>query len=541
MNITDFSGFNTSASESPVSFITQPVYQGTIVSEQSDDFIIPDYISDVKRAINLSCELRMNENYYSDGRIECSGEVLYVILLMTEDGSYRSVSFSTPYSKSEETSECSSPSLFISGKLDNSSCRLINPRKLNLRSKVVLDVKLMGKRGISPLIEGRISPEEESGIEYDVKNIQTISVHHLSQEKAAISEDIEIDDSLPAISEILYCGINMIPSETRLSSDHINVNSEAETVIVYTSDSGEIRSFVKHFPLSSSVPSDIGGEDYEFLPSFSVSDIKTSVQNNSYGERRIIELDFNCAVSLLCIANENCNIISDCYSTISDCVSRCSDNDVYSMKRVINSNFSVDAHQSRAELNIPTDAQALYTSASMCISSVTYDSQKNRVVIEGETNASMIYSGSENGTGQVSFTSPFKYETDCGNINGTFGCCMSEIKASNVRGRMDAGGVYCDLEAIISLVVTEKNSEHMVEGIVIDSSQAAKNGKNSDRPSVLLYYPSRGERLWDIAKKYNTTKEALIEANNLTGNNIGNERVILIPKPQKKAVYSKVI
>ena len=68
------------------------------------------------------------------------------------------------------------------------------------------------------------------------------------------------------------------------------------------------------------------------------------------------------------------------------------------------------------------------------------------------------------------------------------------------------------------------------------------NPINISDSSVLLYYPENGEKLWDIAKKYNSTSDSIISANDLKNTDDCSAKVLLIPKRSRKApVFSKII
>ena len=50
------------------------------------------------------------------------------------------------------------------------------------------------------------------------------------------------------------------------------------------------------------------------------------------------------------------------------------------------------------------------------------------------------------------------------------------------------------------------------------------------RPSVILRLAGTNESLWDIAKAYSTTKQAILEANELSGQEEIAGKMLLIPK-----------
>ena len=45
----------------------------------------------------------------------------------------------------------------------------------------------------------------------------------------------------------------------------------------------------------------------------------------------------------------------------------------------------------------------------------------------------------------------------------------------------------------------------------------------------MIYYPAKDEKLWGIAKKYNTTEDAIRRANGITGD-YATGNMIVVPK-----------
>ena len=49
------------------------------------------------------------------------------------------------------------------------------------------------------------------------------------------------------------------------------------------------------------------------------------------------------------------------------------------------------------------------------------------------------------------------------------------------------------------------------------------------RPALTLYYCSKGEKVWDIAKKYCTTVDALCRENGIEGDKVTEAKMLMIP------------
>lgn len=534
MNTLDLTDFQFDAVNDAAKYLTQPVYSGKLTAELSDELILPDYIADAKKIIGVFAEIRGAEDEAADGKLQCTGEVDYTALIQTEENAYKSVSLTVPYEKSVEYAECSDPIPAVFTSLTGVQCRLLSPRKLSFRSKAECEARVYGRVPVEPKIGGAKSGEDEFHIERDLLSIETMNLKVYAAQRASFSEDIEIDTSAPAVSDILYCGVEVYTSELRPAQDKIQLNAEAEVTAIYTDDGGELRSASKRLPLTFTVEA----ADSDAIPLISVCGVRYTVENNGYGERRIIELDFNADVRLLCAENKSTEVIRDCYSTAAECTAGYFDAGLYTIRRMINTSFSYDARISRSELTLPENPRPVSTFADMKISEAVYDAQRGRATLSGEADIHMLVAG-EGGAVEIAYSSPFKYECDCGEVCGEFGC-FALVKATNIRGRIDGGGVYCDLEAAVTMTITDKKSERIVGEIRLGEAKKS----DETRPGVLLYYPSRGERLWEIAKRYNTTRQAVTAANNLTGDAINGERVIMIPRKGEKAkepVYTKII
>ena len=79
--------------------------------------------------------------------------------------------------------------------------------------------------------------------------------------------------------------------------------------------------------------------------------------------------------------------------------------------------------------------------------------------------------------------------------------------------------------AVCGFVFCEKEKSVITE-IDIDKSRA----KTIKTASLTVYFAECDESLWNIAEKYNTTVEAIMRENHLTGNTTEKKCKLLIPK-----------
>ena len=66
----------------------------------------------------------------------------------------------------------------------------------------------------------------------------------------------------------------------------------------------------------------------------------------------------------------------------------------------------------------------------------------------------------------------------------------------------------------------------VIENKIYDSIKKERDGDYA----VKLYYGTENEEIWDIAKRYSTVVDAVLEENELAGDRLENGGMLLIPR-----------
>ena len=77
--------------------ISVPVCEKTVVTELSDDLILPDYRPEIRRLLRISASLPTPSPYVSSDMAEFSGDVIYSILYVGGDGKLASAELTAVY------------------------------------------------------------------------------------------------------------------------------------------------------------------------------------------------------------------------------------------------------------------------------------------------------------------------------------------------------------------------------------------------------------------------------------------------------------
>ncbi len=109
--------------------------------------------------------------------------------------------------------------------------------------------------------------------------------------------------------------------------------------------------------------------------------------------------------------------------------------------------------------------------------------------------------------------------------NAADGDCQCSLTPTNVVYSLGRG----DLEIKSELNVRADLIERSVCDVITEAELGDKLVSKYSNSSVVIYRAGAGERLWDIAKNYNTSVEAIAELNALSGEQLEADRTVVIP------------
>ena len=87
-------------------------------------------------------------------------------------------------------------------------------------------------------------------------------------------------------------------------------------------------------------------------------------------------------------------------------------------------------------------------------------------------------------------------------------------------------GVEVKAEMDVNAPVYEVTSTPVLVSVEPDEN---KKKDKSKRASLIIYYAGDGEKIWDIARKYNTSVEAIQKENDMAGEEMEGRGMLLIP------------
>lgn len=553
----DFSALTLNDDKKENGGVCVPVFDSVLTNELSDDFILPDTMPDISKILRVRSSPRLIGSVCDGGRLEYEGSCSYGVLYLADDKTVKCAAFSSQFTgssaiSSEASSDGGELGVHISPQIASCACRMLNPRKLNLKTRLETSATVMDKRSCESKLDGQHSLEDEVNLERDNADVESAVISCVSENSCKASGDIELDGTFPQIAELITCDVLIFMYECKYSSDKLQCRGDAVANVIYSGDDGSVVSVTRRLPVSCQVDCEGISDGVECTARAYAGEIRSEAAPNSYGEKRVIQLDMDYSVFILAARNTTCEITRDAYSTEFECSLTTEKLPLTVLNRVICGNFSVNLMKSREELSTASAAQTasnapdaaktaagiLDASASAKITSVRLDPMRMKLICEGTIEVCMVTLSDGGDMGQLCFSEPIKAEFDGSDVDEDFGY-NAETYVIASKGRLDTANLYGDFEVAVVMSVFGRRETQVVTSIALDRSVSCI----SSEPSPLtLYYPEKGETLWNIAKHYHTTRHAIETANSLPENPPKiDANVLIIPRRSSKSLYSDVI
>lgn len=493
--------------------LQRELYDGTERAEVSGDFILPDSMEDAKSVLHVSAATRRKDVFLSENRLEYEGEINYDVLYLSESGEIGHLNYKSDFNGGVNIKGVNSDSTAVLSFLPPSvTARLSNPRRVGIRTKLPVHIRAYENdrdEGDGGIPDGEVEKREES--------VGSLCVCCAGDKGIGVSEDIVIPSDKDEIDTLAAIYAKPVVTELRASDGKVVFRGEINITLLYKTTDGEYESFSKKIPVSHIIQTDGAEDGDECKGEIVVYDMNSEVSGDVNGDKRVVELDFLYDIYACCMRNREENIVTDVYFLDKNCQNEYKPIKFKSLEKMITMNTTVSG---KTESDGKKVRRILFATCDAEDCECKYDG--NRVICSGNVmfNCVALY---DDGVGEMSSSLPFKAESEAVKLSQN-AQLFAQCRTSEAKVWADGENVYGNTEAYITVEVIETDEKN-----VLSACTAGEDAGEVILP-LTLYYPTKDDSLWSVAKKYHTKISDIISANSLNGTDISSRNVIVIPK-----------
>lgn len=495
------------------------------VQEQSVelDCILPDYYPDIFRLIKCRLEPMIVSCSVSGDKLCYDLAVCIKILYCSEgSGAVNCVEQKMNYSKTVDLGKTvENPEIVLRPKTDYVNCRAVNQRRLDLRGAVSVKIRACHEQKQNIICDayGMNVQLKKTPFEHASKKI-------FAEKRVTVTEEIDLGYSKPEVISIIRSDA-VIPSfDKKIIANKVMVKGEAQVNLLYScqkdgADSLEAMQFTVPF----SQIMDMNGIDDRFESIADVTPISCEIipKANADGENKLLECELMLLINCIAARNAIADIVTDAYSTTYPCECEFSNARIEKFPRQF-----CESHLSRASVEYKDgNIERIYDVWSK-INNITSRilSDKGQIEIMGSVLYLVLAKNDQGVPVMLESEIPFEHVIDVGRVSpysifdakAAVVSCSYNLVSTNV--------VELKSEIKITGMLREITEAKIVSEISVDGTKSkAREGDYA----LKLYFADEGEEVWDIAKKYSTSVNAIMEENELESEVLSQHGMILIP------------
>ena len=462
------------------------------------EYILPDYKGDIKRVLTASAKGQNDGKFVGEDGVEVSGNVIFDVIYLDANGEVSEFNTNGEYTSIMNFDMSGYDNSLLESTVTSFNYRVTGPRKISLKAKILnsLDVNFTD--------EGEKCDFE--GAECEKTSLLSYCPIFAEKRENEYNEDFNLDERGEGNIEIISSFGNVKILSAEVGENYVNIKGEYIIGAIVKENEDNVFVIKKSIPFDERV--DVEGV-YEGMPTVVSGTVTTLNVSMKDDLSRGLNLNFTSDLAVKVGKNKEKEIVSDGYYENYNSVAE------YEMQNV----KSVEGMEQRLEsVSFFFDNEKLGNSEIRDILALNAQVQ-NYELVSGELTGNIAFSGvaceinddGESVYSPLKLTTPFTLKVAEGNLrcNGTER--EYSLKVVDTDFTVGDGGVYFT-------VLLEVKEENYKASSVKKLKSLEKSGEEyqKDKSVYTVYFPEKNETLFEVAKKFSSTRERLARDNSLT-------------------------
>ncbi len=498
--------------------ISELMFENTSEQSVDGDITLPDYCPDIKRILKCMVTPCIISEQCVGDRVTIDANALVQVVYVDDSNNIFCYDKTFPFSKNIETGkQFDNPVLEVRMKTAYANTRAVSQRRIDIHASVAVSVSVTVKKEIEVMTDA-----ENCGIQL-LKNFNSASdfIGH-TVKTFTLNEVMEISKSKSPIRQIIRQKAVPIITEVKVIANKLLLKGEVSVSVLYCVDTkeGGYEFFENSLPVSQIIELDGIDENSDYSVRTSVSSVNILPKSNSSGEKKLLDVNVNICAVIKADKKVDVPLPSDCYSTLYNVNS---EKKLITFDKIFNKTDDLIMVKKTEEFSNTSISEVINVWCDDVVT--TYSCVGDELKIIGSTNVSIL---GKDDSGQpfyaertITFEKSKNIEGSCKDI-----ICNSDGVVSAIGFVLaDMNKIDLRVEVRLNTIISKRNTAEIITDISCD-----KKMKEKKCSALTVYFTEDGEILWNIARKYNTTVDAIISENDIRDNNISEKCMLLIPR-----------
>ncbi len=493
------------------------------------DIIVPDVNPDISEILENEANIVIDKINVSENRINYIGKLEVQILYSakgenTQIYSMNSVIPIDDFINVEGVNEQMWAEIVPT--IQNIDYSILNDRKISTRS--IININAYGQNQVETSFV--VDTDELSPKQVKKSLIQVNKMVDKTSDRFIVKDQLLVTQSSNNIKSILRKDAKIINKDFKCVNGKVYVSAEVLVSVLYKGDSKEsiIEILEKEISFNGYIEVSGSREDMYAQADLNISEFICEIKPDEDGEDRVVDVEIsifaNCKVS----KEEEISVLEDGYIIGKELLIEKKE---IKYPKLICRNKNQSTIKEIISVTGEDVMQVFKVTANSVIEDITIND--DRLICEGIINVSVLYIAQNDDNPLCAYKTilPFRQVIEVrgakANMNKKVTSCVDHIGFNMLSDK------EIELRVLVSFSaeIIEINTKNIVTNIqVLDKTKESIE----KMPSMVIYVVQKNDKLWDIAKKYNTDIDDIVDVNAI-------ENPDLIYEGQKLLVLKKII
>lgn len=503
--------------------IDQVIGKDQIEALVEGEIRVPENKPSINKILTIDGDTEVTEVRISQDKVTVNGLVKFKVLYSADDEKQpiHSIEASTDFREEIEIQGAVEEMIAdIKSNIEHIDFRLLNESSISVKTVLEIEGKVQSDNNIDIVKE----VTGAQGLQVLKEKIKYNDIVGINKSSTIIKEAFELEEDMPDILDILRVDVKSYEKEIKVVDGKVIVAGMVEASIMYFGDDEENQiNYINHdIPFTHFVEVPGAVKDMKCNLKLCAEDSYYDIKEDINGSIRIIDLESIVKINAKVYEQKEKEVTVDTYSTnkkfnvVKQEVDITENIDHAEIKETVKGTIEVgedDFIRNIYNLN----AKPVITD---------YRMVEGKVIIEGLLYVNSLYlSGSTEEIKNVSEEVPYKFYVDIENIDKGIELDIDNALENLNYNKKDSRAI--EIEADVKTLVSINRIKRF--NIVTEAEELEEDIDRKTRSSITIYVVQKDDTLWDIAKRYNTTIEEIIETNEIVSpdNIMPGEKIII--------------
>lgn len=477
-----------------------------------DDIIVPDIKPDIEEILQTNGKFYLSEKEIAGDKLKFKGNMKITILYLAQDGENPVQSLEGNFLVDDymNMNELTKDSMIhFTCSIEDIKVEMLNGRKVHIR--IIMEVKAKAdvwedKELVTDVLGGKNMQVQKETCE--IRQFVTDQV-----ERIIVKDEIAVPSGKPNIHEILWNSISVKNKEVKLLDDKIIVKGDLGLSLIYIGEYDEkpVELMESEIPFNGIIECSGCSPDMFSDVDMEISNQYIQVKPDLDGEDRLFEIEVVAEINIQLYTESKIEMVNDIQEPFKR--AHMEKEEVPYQKTICKNQAQVVTKENiTIDDNYP-DVMQIYSAVAVPkIDDIIVGD--NEVEVEGVIFLNLLYVAADDDKPLYSYKEVIPFHQIVDTPGSNYQCTakvkpMMEYVACNMISNKELE-VKCTMTLDVNVLeekIMDIISQIDLEEFPIEDIEAF--------PSVIIYVIQNGDTLWKIAKKFNTTIDALVEINGI--------------------------